>query len=128
MIVGLGIDVVDIARVERMIERKGDRMLARLFTKDERAYCSRMRFPAKHFAVRLAAKEAAFKALSGTIAAREIGWSDMEVVSDAHGRPALCLHGRAGTRATELGVVRTHLSMTHSDASAGAVVILEADG
>jgi holo-[acyl-carrier protein] synthase len=128
MIVGLGIDLVDIARVERMIVRKGERMLARLFTEDERAYCSRMHSPAKHFAVRLAAKEAAFKALSGTIAAREIGWSDMEVVTDTHGRPALRLLGRAAARATELGVVRTHLSLTHSDASAGAVVILEADG
>jgi len=128
MIVGLGIDLVDIARIERMIERKGERMLARLFTEAERAYCSRMRFPAKHFAVRLAAKEAGFKALSGTMAAREIGWLDMEVVTDTHGRPALLLHGRAAARATELGVVRTHLSLTHSDASAGAVVILEADG
>jgi len=128
MIVGIGIDLVEIARVERMIERKGERMLARLFTGDERAYCSRMRSPAKHYAVRLAAKEAAFKALSGTNAAREIGWADLEVVSDVHGRPALCFHGRASLRATELGVVRTHLSLTHSDASAGAVVILEADG
>ena len=128
MIVGLGIDLIEISRIERMLERKGERMLARLFTDGERAYCVRMRAPAKHFAVRLAAKEAAFKALSGTDAAREIGWTDLEVVTDSHGRPALCLHGRAGSRATELGVVRTHLSLTHSNVSAGAVVILESDG
>lgn len=128
MIVGVGIDLVDVARVQRMLESHGDRLLDRLFTDGEREYSMGMARPALHLAVRLAAKEAAFKALSGSEGARGIGWGEIEVTRDAIGRPSVTFHGRAADRARELGVVRCHCSLTHTDSSAAAVVVLERSG
>jgi len=128
MIVGVGIDLVDVARVQRMLESHGDRLLDRLFTDGEREYAMGMARPALHLAVRLAAKEAAFKALSGSEGARGIGWGEIEVTRDAIGRPSVTFHGRAADRASELGVVHCHCSLTHTDSSAAAVVVLERAG
>ncbi len=125
MIVGLGVDAVDIDRVERMYADKGSRMLDRLFTGDELAYIQSKRKPVQHLAVRLAAKEAAFKALSGNELARGIGWRDVEVISRTDGSPELRLHGRAASRFAEIGGTSTHVSLTHSAATAVAVVIIE---
>lgn len=125
MILGVGIDLVDVARVERMLDVHGGRMLTRLFTGAEHAYAMGMAKPALHLAARLAAKEATFKALSGSAEARAIGWSEIEVTRDPDGRPELTLHGRAEARARELGVGRVFCSLTHTDTSAAAVVILE---
>lgn len=128
MIIGVGIDVVDIDRVQRMLSEHGGRMLHRLFAEAERTYAMSKAKPALHLAARLAAKEAAFKALSGSEEARAIGWSEIEVTRDALGRPGLALHGRAAARATALGVARIHCSLTHTDLSAAAVVVLEDGG
>jgi holo-[acyl-carrier protein] synthase len=125
VILGIGMDLVDIERVERMLERHGDRLVERLFTSRESAYCAGMSRPARHYAVRLAAKEAAFKALSGSEEARAIGWLEIEVELDSIGRPSLALHGRAHARAKVLGVVRSHISLSHSEATAGAFVVIE---
>jgi holo-[acyl-carrier protein] synthase len=125
MIVGIGIDLVEIPRVDRLLAAKGERVLRRLFTEAEAAYAMRGAHPAQHLAVRLAAKEAAFKALAGTEMARGIGWKEIEVVRGVDGRPNLTLHGRAWERATELGVTTIHLSLTHARTTAGAVVVLE---
>jgi holo-[acyl-carrier protein] synthase len=126
MIVGVGIDLVDIARVERLITLKGDRVLARLFTEREVEYAMKRATPYVHLAARIAAKEAAYKALSGSHNARGIGWRDMEVSSATDGRPLLVLHGVAAARATELRVERAWLTLSHSESTAGAVVVLEA--
>lgn len=124
MIAGVGIDLVDIARVDRLLDAKGERALRRLFTADEVAYALARPLPAQHLAARLAAKEAAFKALSGNSLARGIGWKEIEVVrGDEH--PTLTLHGRAADRAAELGVTSIWVSLTHSATTAGAVVVLE---
>jgi holo-[acyl-carrier protein] synthase len=128
VILGVGMDLVDIDRVERMLERHAERIVERLFTPGEAAYCAGKARPARHYAVRLAAKEAAFKALSGSDEARAIGWLEIEVVLDGHGRPSLALHGRAHARAMVLGVARSHISLSHSDATAGAVVVIEGMG
>lgn len=125
MIVGVGIDLVEIARVERLLDGKGTRALDRLFSADEVKYATGRARPAMHLAARLAAKEAAFKALSGSDEARLIGWHEVEVVSFTGRAPQLRFHGRAAARAAELGVVRSHLSITHTDATAGAVVVIE---
>jgi holo-[acyl-carrier protein] synthase len=126
MIVGIGIDTVDIARVERMLGDKGERFLTRLFSEGERRYVATKVAPAQHYAVRLAAKEAAYKALAGNELARGIGWRDVEVVTRTDGSPALLMHGRAADRFGELGATRAHVSLTHSETTAVAVVILEA--
>lgn len=128
MILGLGLDLVDIARVKKLLAAKGDRALARLFTERESAYALRRAQPFVHLAARIAAKEAAFKALSGSAPARGIGWREMEVVPRGDGRPTLALHGSARARAIELGVEHVWLSLSHSEATAGAVVVLEGAG
>jgi holo-[acyl-carrier protein] synthase len=125
MIVGLGIDAIDIARIERMIEGKKDRVLRRLFSEGELRYVDSKIAPAQHIAVRLAAKEAAYKALAGNELARGIGWRDVEVLTRDDGSPELLMHGRAAQRFAEIGATRSHVSLTHSQATAVAVVILE---
>jgi holo-[acyl-carrier protein] synthase len=125
VIIAIGIDMVEIARVERMVASKGDHALQKLFTDAERAYALSRPRPALHLAARVAAKEAAYKALRGTQAARAIGWRELEVTLAADGSPALLLHGGAARRALELGVTRVHLSLTHTAGSAAAVAVFE---
>ena len=84
MVVGLGMDLVEVERVVRMLEKEGQPVTTRLLTEGEWAYCACMHTPAEHVAARLAAKEAAFKALSGTEDARGIGWREIEVSHDDH--------------------------------------------
>lgn len=128
MILGIGIDLVDIDRIRRLLDAQGERALAKLFTPGEVAYAQARAEPARHLASRFAAKEAAYKALAGTEHARGIGWQDIEVTVEWDGRPVLVLHGRAAARATELGAARLHLTLTHSELTAGAVVLIEGGG
>ncbi len=125
MICGVGIDLVEIARVEKMFDGKGDRMLQRLFTADEVEYAKARARPAMHLAARLAAKEAAFKALSGSDEARLIGWREVEVIPHENTAPTLLFHGRAAARAAALNVASVWVSLTHTDTTASAVVVLE---
>ena len=125
MIVGLGIDLVEIARVERLVASKGERALRRLFTDAEAAYALGRGEPYRHLAARVATKEATYKALAGTPEARAIGWLEIEVVLADDGRPTLCLHGRASARAAELGASRRWLALSHSATTAVAAVVLE---
>ena len=126
MIRGIGMDRADIDRIARLLGRHPERARRRLFTEGERAYCDRRAQPARHFAARFAAKEAAYKALAGSEEARHIHWLEIEVAnSPLDGRPTLLLHGTAAKRAAELGVVTVHITLTHSDEVAAAVVVLE---
>ncbi len=126
MIRGIGLDLADIDRIARLLGRHPERARARLFTPGERMYCDRRAEPARHFAARFAAKEAAYKALAGTDEAQHIHWQDIEVSnSPLDGRPQLLLHGLAAKRAAELGVSTVHVTLTHSDLVAAAVVVLE---
>jgi holo-[acyl-carrier protein] synthase len=125
VIVGIGVDAVDIHRAERMLADWGDRMLVRLLSPGEIAYVRTKAAPAQHVAARLAAKEAVYKALAGNELARGIGWRDAEVVSRADGSPEIRLHGRAADRFAELAATRIHVSLTHSEATAVAMVIVE---
>jgi holo-[acyl-carrier protein] synthase len=127
VIVGIGIDLVEVQRMRDLLARKGERALYRLFTEGERTYALMHPSPERQLAARAAAKEAAFKALAGNDLARGIGWRELEVLSRAGRAPALLLHGRAAERANELLVTRIHLSLTHTDSSAAAVVVVERD-
>lgn len=127
MLVGVGIDLVETERMRRAIERGGARLLDRLFSPAEVRYCSSRRNPGLHYAARLAAKEALFKAL-GTGWSGGVSWRDAEVRLDEAGRPELGVGGRARALLDEAGVIRVHLSLTHTDMVAGAVVVLEGDG
>lgn len=128
MIVGVGLDLVDVARVKRLIASKQTRALERLFTEGEVTYAMGRQEPYLHLAARIAAKEAAYKALSGSPGARGIGWREMEVVSMDGSAPSLLLHGAAEIRCAELDVRRVWLTLSHSQMTAGAVVVLEGRG
>jgi len=121
-ILGLGLDATDIPRVADVFERFGDRFLARVFTAAEIAYCTRRRDPVPHLAGRFAAKEAAMKAL-GTGHSRGVLWKDIEVVR-AGGPPQLRLHGGAASRAAQMKVSGSLLTITHSETLAMAQVLL----
>lgn len=125
MIVGIGMDMVEVERMRRLLAEKGERALARLFTAAERVYAESHPEPERQLAARIAAKEAAYKALAGTDLARSIGWRELEVMSTRGHAPELRLHGRAHERATELCVVRVHLTITHTEHMAAATVIVE---
>src|SRR5262249_55052449 len=124
MIVGLGIDITEINRIEAAIARRGPAFLKRVFTPAEIAYCQRHRNSAERFAGRFAAKEAAMKAL-GTGWRRGVRWVDIEVVRLPSGKPSLELHGRAREFAERLEVKNISLTITHSGNMALAQVIFE---
>ena len=121
---GVGVDLVEVARVSTILADKGPRVFARLLTPAERAYCESRPNPATHVAVRLAAKEAVYKALQGSAAARGIGWRDIEVIRGPEGEPSVALSGAARSRAGELGVHRVLLSLSHTHLAAIAVAVL----
>jgi holo-[acyl-carrier protein] synthase len=123
-LIGVGIDLVDVARVERMIDRLGDRVLQRFLTPRERQYVEGRARPALHVAARIAAKEAAYKALQALPGARSVGWHDLEVERETEGRPYLVLAGHARELAERHGPLRLELSLSHSDATAGAVAVV----
>ena len=124
-VLGVGIDIVPASRVERLLSRHGDRALARLFTQGERERAATYVNASLHLAARIAAKEAAYKALSGDGRAAGVGWLDLEVARHADGRPSLLFHGPAQAKFRALGATRCLLSLTHAGGVAAAVVILE---
>jgi holo-[acyl-carrier protein] synthase len=125
VIVGIGIDLIEVSRVARTAERHGDRFLRRIYHPNEieQNRGDRMQYLAARFAV----KEALFKAL-GTGWARGIRWVDVEVQNLASGQPVLILHGEAAEEARRLGADRSHVTITHTSGHAAAVVILESAG
>jgi holo-[acyl-carrier protein] synthase len=124
MVLGLGSDLIEIARIAASIDRFGERFLDRVYTPAEIAYCRRKKNAAESFAARFAAKEAGAKAL-GTGISHGIAWAEIEVRRAASGQPTLHWSGRALERAALLGVRRTSVSLTHGRALAMAVVVVE---
>ena len=125
MIVGIGVDLIGVGRIRAVHERQGQRFLDRIYTAAEQAYCLAHRDPSERLAARWAAKEACMKAL-GTGWARGVTFLDIGVITLPGGGPGLDLHGGARTHAERLGLVRAHLTMSHSDGMAVALVVLEA--
>lgn len=124
MIVGIGLDLVDVERMRTFHQRRGDRGLARVFTPAELDYCLQQTDPTPSLAARFAAKEAFFKAM-GT------GWgvggalAEVEVRRAGSGDPELAVEGRASETLARVGAEHVHLTMTHTATTAAAVVILE---
>ncbi|HET7225064.1 MAG TPA: holo-ACP synthase [Candidatus Eisenbacteria bacterium] len=121
---GIGIDVVQVERLMRALERFGDRMERRLFTEAELAYCRTHKDPLPHLAARFAAKEALFKAI-GTGLSGGIGWRQAEVVQPGGRQPTLALHDAALERFRALGATDAHVSLTHDGGLAIACVVIE---
>jgi holo-[acyl-carrier protein] synthase len=124
MIVGFGLDVVETARIARMLAEHGRRFRERVFTATELEECRERHDEAQALAARFAAKEACLKAL-GTGWRRGFGLRDVEVVRTEGGAPTIRLGGGAATRARERGVRAVHVSLTHEPGLAAAAVILE---
>lgn len=122
MILGVGTDVVAVSRVAALTTMNDGRFLTRWFTQSELAYCQAKAYPERHLAARLAAKESVAKALrlSGD---RNLGWRDIEVTVDDDGAPAITMHGRLAGDVPD--GCQWHVSLSHSDEHATAVVILE---
>jgi holo-[acyl-carrier protein] synthase len=127
MVRGLGLDLLETARVERLLASHGERFERRVFTELERRQCRGRADRAQALAARFAAKEACAKAL-GTGIAQGVGWKEIEIVRAEDGRPRLQLHGEAAALARRAGIDRTHLSLTHQPGMVAAVVILEGSG
>ncbi len=125
MIVGLGVDIAEVDRVEKAIARHGEAFLQRVFTPAEIAYCDSRRNKYERYAGHFAAKEAAMKAL-GTGWRRGVRWRDIEVVHLDSGKPVLELRGASRQIADHLGVKNVSLTITHSGTTALAQVIFEA--
>ena len=121
MIVGIGIDVVEVERIEKAVRRFGDRFLKRVFTEQEIAYSMNKVHPYQKLATRFAAKEAAFKAL-GTGVTR---WKEAETMIERSGKPNLNLYGKAAEQARSLGAVRNFMSASDTAQYAVAMVVLE---
>ena len=121
---GVGIDLVDIDRIERLIEQFGDRALDRLLFESEREYCLSKASHARHVAARVAAKEAAYKALSQAGADQVLWWHDMEVLLNDAGVPSMAFHDRGLVVFEKLQIKSCLLSLTHSNVQAGAVVVV----
>ena len=122
-IVGVGVDIAAVSRFERILERHGDRFVARICRDGE----MRQRHPnrkAQHLGGLFAAKEAVLKAL-GTGWGQGLGFLQVEVTREAGGRPSIQLHGPAARRAQELGATRVHVSITHDHGIAAAIAVLE---
>jgi holo-[acyl-carrier protein] synthase len=124
MIIGIGIDVMEVPRFEQALQRHGERLLNRLFTPGERAYCQSKARAVEHFAARFCAKEAGMKAL-GTGKSGGITWRDVEVVRVPGQKPQLQFHGAAQQRFAKLGAQRVHVTLTHTGHTAMAQVIIE---
>lgn len=123
-ILGIGIDIVEIARLDRSIQRNGQAFLDRCFLKSEQTYCNSHKAPARSYAARFAAKEAVAKAL-GTGFGSQLTWQDVEVRRKATGEPFIVLHGTGADTAKRLGVSEILISLSHSEhyAVANAVAV-----
>jgi holo-[acyl-carrier protein] synthase len=113
MTLAVGVDIIEVARIEQSLGRLGTRFLDRIFTAQEQAYCEGR---ASSLAGRFAVKEAVAKALGTGIG--EVGWRDIEVVNDERGRPQLVLHGEANRLAESFGLSEWSISLSHSDKQA----------
>ena len=118
---GIGIDLVEVSRIREMLEKHGRRFTERTFTAGEIAYCDACADPAMHYAARFAAKEAVAKALGTGLWAEGVIWTDIEVVRELSGRPAIMLHGAAKQHA---GDATCLVSLTHTRELAMAQVIM----
>jgi holo-[acyl-carrier protein] synthase len=123
---GIGIDVVEVARIASAIERNGERFLAKIFTPAEREYCESRKQAAMHYAARFAAKEAVSKAL-GTGIGGDAGLHDLEVFHDDMGAPKIRLSGAAEAFARQHGISGIQISLTHTREYAAANAIALTD-
>ncbi len=123
-VLGIGVDLVECARIQHSIDRFGDRFLHRVFTEGEIAYSMSMKFPARHLAARFAAKEAVSKAF-GTGIGKAMGWRDIDVRKKPSGEPFLVFSGSAQELAVNRGVTSALITLSHTEHHATACIVLD---
>ena len=123
-VLGIGIDLVECARIQHSLDRFGDRFLHRVFTDGEIQYSTSMKFPARHLAARFAAKEAVSKAF-GTGIGKAMGWRDIDVRKKPSGEPFLVFAGGAEQLAKSRGVSKALITLSHTEHHAIAIIVLE---
>src|SRR5437868_10850729 len=124
-VIGIGVDLVENARIEHSLERFGERFLQRVFTAGEIEYSKSMKYPARHLAARFAAKEAVSKAF-GTGIGKAMGWRNIDIRKKKSGEPFLVFSGPAQELATKRGVSSALITLSHTEHHAMACVVLEA--
>src|SRR5881275_1214777 len=124
-VIGIGVDLIECARIQHSIDRFGDRFLHRVFTDSEIKYSMSMKFPERHLAARFAAKEAVAKAF-GTGIGKAMGWRNIDIRKKESGEPFLVFSGPAQELATKHGVTSALITLSHTDHHAIACVVLEA--
>src|SRR5437899_8503928 len=123
-VIGTGVDLVECARIQRSIDRFGDRFLQRVFTDGEVDYSMSMKFPTRHLAARFAAKEAVSKAF-GTGIGKAMGWRNIDIQKKASGEPFLVFSGPAQELAAKHGITSALITLSHTEHHALAAVVLE---
>jgi holo-[acyl-carrier protein] synthase len=123
-VIGIGVDVIECSRIQRSIERFGDRFLHRVFTDGEIEYSMSMKFPERHLAARFAGKEAVAKAF-GTGIGKAMGWRNIDIQKRESGEPFLVFSGTAEAFAAERGVISALITLSHTENYAVACAVLE---
>jgi holo-[acyl-carrier protein] synthase len=123
-VLGIGVDLVECARIQHSMDRFGDRFLHRVFTEGEIAYSMSMKFPARHLAARFAGKEAVSKAF-GTGIGKAMGWRDIDIQKKPSGEPFLVFSGGAQDVAAKRGVTSALITLSHTEHQAMAVIVLD---
>lgn len=124
MILGTGIDIIEVARIAASHEKFGERFVNRILLAQEIAYCFLHRRPAPFLAARFAAKEAVSKAF-GTGIGAHLGWHDMEIRRKESGEPFVVLHGKGLELFTARGAKKIHITLSHTENYAAAMAVLE---
>jgi holo-[acyl-carrier protein] synthase len=123
ILIGIDTDVIEVERIRGVLERQGERFLNRVFTEEERVYCSSMKYPHKHYAARFAAKEAVSKCFFTGIGA-ELGWRSISIYHGARHQPLVRLDEKGETLLRHVGATHVQVSLSHTDTVAMAVAVL----
>jgi holo-[acyl-carrier protein] synthase len=124
MIFGIGTDLVEVSRVEKILQKWGDKFLAKVYSQNEIDYCRKKAFPSIHYAARFAVKESFLKSL-GIGLGMGVKLRDIEVVNNEQGTPVLNVQESIKARLDKLGINKIHVSITHTREHAQAIVVLE---
>ena len=127
MVIGIGVDITDIKRIEESLAEFGERFRNRVFTAGEIAYCEQFANKAERYAARFAAKVAARKALGAATPLKSLSWHEVEIISSTEGAPQLRFHRHAAELIEQLKITRAHVSLSHATQQAIAFVVLEKD-
>lgn len=123
VLIGIGADIIEVTRIQGVLERQGERFLQRVFTEEERTYCAGMKYPHKHFAARFAAKEAVSKCFSTGIGA-ELGWRSVSIYHGDRHQPLVRLDEKGEALLRHVGATHVLVTLSHTDTVAMAVAAL----